>query len=177
MGKYFDNIGVAAGGIKLHSDGVWLVPKITDIESIDSSGEKITTKHRELNIAIKKDGSDLAIANVATPLMQSGLKVGTTIPESQVATVEWVTWALNATELPTIELTKYNNAVELTNELNTKYTALNNQINGTDQNSIVNQLAAIKTIVSESQFTQLEALLSDVVVLWGGNAAGWESDE
>lgn len=162
MGVYFDNLGRAFGPIKLGANGVWL-------STVDNDSEK------EFKISLNKDGTGLVNAYVKSPPMEDNLVI--TGIENRVATVEWVTWALNLTEFPQINLDKYNKAVEDVEELQAVYTALNSQINGTGDDSIVSQLSSIKETINSSQFDKLNALLNNTVILWGGNAGGWDSDE
>lgn len=172
MSKYFDNLGIAIDGIKLNPQGVWIMPVITE-----SNKELMFTSQKTTN-----DLEQLVTVQAKSPLMASGLKIGETtgISANQLATVEWVTWAIQGlTEgtAPELDLTKYNNNITLTNTLKTTVETLNTQINGTGADSIVNKITAIENTISTSQFAKLDSLLSDVVILWGGNAYGWDGED
>lgn len=159
MSKYFDNLGIAVDGIKLNVDGVWMLPRIEK----DKQGQ---ISKREIIIAEDRKGEKLLPIHAATPVMGSASP-----DESQVATVEWVVWALKGDNISSVDLTKYNNNIILTNTLKTTVDGLNSKVSTLEQT-----VNTINTNISSMQVSELQRLLTDTVILWGGNAAGWEDD-
>lgn len=159
MSRYFNDYGIAIDAIKLKNDGLWLVPL------------KDKNNNKFLSISETKDGNEVAHLRVKTPLMKGGITIGNEINENEVATVKWVTWALGGGNLPNLNISDYDDNIVLTNQLKEKIDIMDNKIS--DMDSL---LSTLNTVVSDAQLDRLEELFSNTIILWGGNAAGWEDD-